>query len=529
MTRHRSHILSVLLGGAILVTLAFAWVTFAPTRYGGSVDYVSIYGISMEPKLHRGELAVLRPQGSYRVGEVVGYHNHDLNRTVLHRIVRMDGARYVFKGDNNDFEDSYEATRADLVGRLWFDVPQAGSVLSWTRRPSHAALIAGLVTIPLLLAGGAGAAAARRRRGGNLSVPPSLAGLLTPALAALLLFALIEADALRHPTTHAVEAPGAYVQQGEFRYTGHADQGAVYPASTLTTGQTVFSSLVRRVDMGFDYRFFSALPHAMRGTAALDVNLASSLGWSRSLAATKHAFRGDTARLVAPLDVRTIDARLQQYLAETKVSTDTFTLTVTPHVRIRGDIDGKPLNTSFTPTPLTFIVDQAALRLAHPELGGGIGQSPQDQLRPSEPGTMPRAVPSSMHLLVLHPRVTTVRRVALLGLVIAAVFALLSGGALLNNQRRDELTNARRRYRHVLVHVTEPPEGPCISVESFEGLAQIAQNYATVILEHGDTFYAVGDGSTFCYRAGVNDRNRGRKPDSGAAMPHPHTTSAPSS
>ena len=489
--------------------VALLWLALAPTRLGGSVDYTAIYGVSMEPKLHRGDVAVLSPQSTYRVGEVVGYHNEQLQRTVLHRIIGRDGDRYVFKGDNNASPDSYEPTRDELIGRLWVRVPVVGNVFGWLRVPSHAALLAGLATISLLLFGGAGAAVARRRPRRlpkpQLHFPSALAGLLGPALFAVLGFGLLEGAALRHSATHLVDEPGAYLQQGDYHYSAHAPQGDVYPSSGVTTGQAIFAALVHDVDLGFNYRFVSAQPHLVHGAGSLDLTLGSSLGWTRALPGVANArLVGDTVHMSRTIDLPSIESTLAQYLKDTGVSNDSFTLTLAPHVRVHGQVAGKLFTSRFDPTPLTFIVDQAALRLAHPVLGASFGQPAGDPLRPSTPGSMPRTVPSHLRLLMLSPRVTTVRRYALLGAIATLALTLLAAVALATGRTGDELDRARRRYGHLLVPVTKAPEGARVFVERIDGLAQIATNYATVILhlreDACDSFFAIGEGSVFCHQ-----------------------------
>ena len=44
-----------------------------------------------------------RKQTVYRVGDVVLYDSRELGTKVLHRIVRIEGGRFVLKGDNNSF------------------------------------------------------------------------------------------------------------------------------------------------------------------------------------------------------------------------------------------------------------------------------------------------------------------------------------------------------------------------------------------------------------------------------------------
>ena len=114
---------------------AVAWLNFAPTGLGGSVNYVVTDGISMLPHIRADGLVIVRAEPSYHVGEVVAYHNLQLRRVVLHRIVAIHGDRYVFKGDNNNFTDMYQPTAKQLVGKEWLYLAGAGRWLMLARNP----------------------------------------------------------------------------------------------------------------------------------------------------------------------------------------------------------------------------------------------------------------------------------------------------------------------------------------------------------------------------------------------------------
>jgi signal peptidase I len=133
-----------LFAGAVIAVL---FSLFAPTIVGGPASYVVTDGISMLPKFHANGLVITRERSDYHVGEVVAYHNHQLGKVVMHRIVGRDGGRYVFKGDNNDFADQYHAKRSDLVGKEWVYWPGGGRYLNMLRNPFTFAVILGLVTL----------------------------------------------------------------------------------------------------------------------------------------------------------------------------------------------------------------------------------------------------------------------------------------------------------------------------------------------------------------------------------------------
>ena len=81
------------MAAVLSIGLGFAlWLFFAPAQLGGSTNYSRIVGQSMEPKLVRGDLALVRAAGSYGVGDVVLYESELLGTRVLHRIVAVKAA-----------------------------------------------------------------------------------------------------------------------------------------------------------------------------------------------------------------------------------------------------------------------------------------------------------------------------------------------------------------------------------------------------------------------------------------------------
>lgn len=130
---------------ATLALLGLGWETIAPPALGGGTSFVMTQGISMLPRYHAGDVVVLRAESSYHVGEVAGYHNLQLHEVVMHRIIAIRGRHYVFKGDNNDFIDSYEPTKSEIVGAEVIHLPGAARYVLELRNPVVAAVFIGLV------------------------------------------------------------------------------------------------------------------------------------------------------------------------------------------------------------------------------------------------------------------------------------------------------------------------------------------------------------------------------------------------
>jgi signal peptidase len=493
----------LLVGGLALVAAAAAWVFLAPQSLGGGTTYDVTYGISMEPTIHRGDLAIVRPAADYAVGDVVGYRNPQLHRVVLHRIVGVEDGRFVMRGDNNSFLDTYHPVRADMVGKLWVHVPTVGKAFVWFRHPAHASLSSGLFSIPLLLLGGAGFGRRRRHSGKPQRPTPDLGVLLVPALAGLVVFGGTALLAFRHAPARVVEVPGAYVQHGTFGYDARARTGIVYPQADVGVGQPLFTSLVRRVRFAFAYRFESARPHRVHGTLSLGLALTSAQGWTRALPAPRPLpFDGTPVKVEQVVDLDAVQRTLARYLAETALANDTFTLQLVPRVRVQGEVDGTRVDEAFEPTPLSFGLDNHVLRvLSTGPVTAGPGAPAGNPLRPSKVGSIEQTKASTMHVLVLHARVTVVRRIALLG---AAVFGALLAILLVLRYgvRGDELTRIRQRYGRLLVAVTSAPKAGAgyVDVTSFDGLVQIAASREAVILQHAGGFYVETESAAYRYR-----------------------------
>ena len=247
-----------------VLALVGAWSFFAPTQLGGGTSYAIIVGNSMEPKLHRGDLAIIRRQSVYRAGDVVLYDSRELGTKVLHRILRVEGSRFVLKGDNNSFRDAEHPAEEQIVGSLWVSAPAVGRVTEWLREPLHSAILVGLVTL-IALGGGLGTGAAVRRGAQPRTAKPRLAQLpraprtvseeLKPLLIGLGVAAVVCTGlafiSFGRPLTATKTVEAAYAHQGRFEYDARVPRSAAYPDGQVSTGEPVFQRLVHRLRVNF--------------------------------------------------------------------------------------------------------------------------------------------------------------------------------------------------------------------------------------------------------------------------------------
>ncbi len=515
-----------------LIVLGCAWFYFAPVGLGGSTSYVVTDGVSMEPRFHTGDLAIVRSRSSYQVGEIVAYRNKMLHTIVLHRIIGRAGTRYIFKGDNNHFVDFEHPAASQLIGALWLHVPGLGSDLQSLRSP---ALTGALVTVGILLLLGTAFRQRRRlrRRERRTGAHPRVqrapgrlprraaepvVGLLALGALGLMAFLVLALLAFTRPTTAPRPFKAPYKQSGTLSYSASTASGPTYPGDRAVTGNPLFTHLVNVVDLRFDYLFHAADPHSLRGTAALSATVASSSGWQTTLqlGPATH-FRGDHATATGHLDLASLLALLLRVETMTAVR-GSATLTIVPHVNTTGRLDAMPLRATFAP-PIKFLLSPLELQPAG--ANGDVpaeGQSSLGQLAPSAYGLAQgtRSQPLSLSFGVAQMSVQSARRIALYGVAIA-VLALLAILACIRlalahvaPRSRDESAAIRARYGRMLVPVARVwplPGVPVIDVADMEALGQIAEHYDRSILhemaEDGEAFWVADESGQFRYALGA--------------------------
>ena len=495
---------------AALAAFALAWSFFAPTQLGGGTSYAIIVGNSMEPKLHRGDLAVVRAQSSYRPGDVVLYDSRELGTKVLHRIVRVEGRRFVLKGDNNTFLDVERPTQEQILGTLWVDAPAVGRATVWLRQPLHSALLVGLVTL-IALGGGLGAGAAVRRgaqlpttraasRSAVPRVPPDGPGPVVTFLAAAVVGCVaLAVVSFGRPLTRAETVEAAYAHQGRFEYDARVPRSPVYPDGHVGTGEPVFLRLVPRLRVSFTYELESqqrvdARRHDRAGRPPQRRPGVGACAAARDRRALQGR-RGDCVRRARP--------RLDRADRRGRTRPDGLGADCLhggrPAARSgRGHgRDRSPSHATFAPA-LTFDLGDHRLQ---PSFDGGEGIGP---LAPREPGSGTRTTQAEVSLGPLSLPVATARRVSLLGIALL----LLLGGLALGLQRRradgDEDEWIQARYGHLIVPVSRPSDhwANVADVGDFDALVRLAERYGRLILHLvGDGSYVVEDGrNAYRYR-----------------------------
>jgi signal peptidase I len=509
-TRRESPIVAVLLC-AVLVVL---WILFAPTQFGGRTSYVVVNGISMEPKFHKGDLALVRKTDSYNVGDIVVYR-HPTIGPIIHRIIGKEGGHYTFQGDNNDFVDSYHPTQSELIGKFWFHIPAVGQPFT---KLHNRLVVAGLVALSgfiVLLPFALGEPKTGRRRGKRSQERREPAmntqsengqTLLTLLVAVALASLVLGGLALSRPLDRTVSKTADYQQSGTFSYSAPAPAG-VYDADGVTTGDPIFTQITNDVDFRFSYELTSKQAADVGGTAGIQAVVSDSSGWKRSLELlAPQSFSGTRFIAVGTLDLSRVRDVINQFEQTTGISSHQYSVSIVPQAQLHGTLAGAKLDASYSPA-LKFTLDQDSMSLVTNGSSSDTGAS--SPLTPSQAGQVTYAAqaPNALSLLSFRLSVATARIVALFGLIVS-LFGLIWYGLLaFRGTRADEASRIKSRYSVLLIDVDDANfenTSRVIDVVRFDDLVRLAEREERMIMHQfssgTDRYYVQDEAITYRYR-----------------------------
>ena len=493
--------------------MLLAWLAIGPLGLGNRFTYVIVDGNSMYPRLHKGDLVIVRKRSHYGVGQIVTYRHPQIG-PVIHRIIAEQDGRFVMQGDHNTWTDSYNPRPQDVIGRYWFMIPGAGTYVAKLRDPYVMAVAVGIVGV--IMVSGATSEPNRRRQPG--ATPPlqpapthsttatlldqrgretgTLLGVVAALALAVLLFAWLT------PATHEVPASAPYQQTGAFTYTAAAGDG-VYDGGTVGAGQPVFRQLTEQVNLAFAYQLKSDTPADASGMYSMSAVVSDNSGWQRTLELTPPtAFSGTSASIAGTLDLNQIQRLIDTMQLATGVSQSVFNIAVTPAVTVNGTLANLPLSDTFAPT-LLFQLDPLKLTLS-----GGDGKD-AGQLQPAKDGSVKFSsqAPTTFGALGYGVSLATARLVALATLGVCLLGLLWLGAQTLRLLRADEARQIRARHGELLVNVSSSDATSgrsVVEMDSFEELRRFAVAHGRMIMHYPhdgrDDFYLREDGAVYCYR-----------------------------
>src|SRR4030042_5431631 len=136
---------------AIAVIAVFLILSAIPIK-GGFKTLIVLSG-SMEPKIHTGSVAAVKPVKEYKIGDVITFGENTKTKTpTTHRIceIKEDGGvkSYITKGDANNAPDQKPVSEKEILGKVLFSVPYLGYAVAAAQKPVGFLLI---VIIPAVI------------------------------------------------------------------------------------------------------------------------------------------------------------------------------------------------------------------------------------------------------------------------------------------------------------------------------------------------------------------------------------------
>ncbi len=506
----------------MLAVLIYAWINFAPIQVGGPASYVIVSGISMEPTMHAGDLAVMRRDTNYQVGDVVTYRDAKLQQFIIHRIIGVEAGQYILLGDNNKEPDTYRPTKDEIIGKLLFHLPfNIGQFFNWLRSAQNSAISAGLL-------GGTFMAYMMLKpspKGDTEQVPSrekkskvmieNVAAEFQTALYILgfaaLLFIILSIFAFSNPLIKPT-ANIDYQQSGVFFYSAAGTPG-IYDTDKIRSGEPIFPSLTCSLNVGFVYNLDSPDLGESHGSHQMTARITDDQsGWQRTIPLIPTtAFSGNAYSTSATLDLCQIETLVASVENETNFHPLVYTLTLSPHVSIAGQVAGYSFADSFEPT-LIFKFDKVHFYLDADQANA---QKNNDPMLTLKKGSIinPVETANTISFAGVNMPVSDLRIVGLAGVGLSiAGFAILawyiyqiasrSQEALINIKYGSRLMNVYDRgFENI---------NPVVDVTTIDDLARLAelQNTAILHMVRDNYHYYLIQTSRNTYRYVISDGKR---------------------
>lgn len=140
----------------VAIVVAIAVVILASVLpIPGKLQIKIVQSGSMEPTIKTGALALIKPESSYKVGDIITFGKDTKTEVpTTHRIIRdrvEDGVLlYTTKGDANEDNDTREIRKDEIIGKTILSVPFLGYIMDFTKKPLGFVLIVGLPALYII-------------------------------------------------------------------------------------------------------------------------------------------------------------------------------------------------------------------------------------------------------------------------------------------------------------------------------------------------------------------------------------------
>ncbi|MFV9675408.1 MAG: signal peptidase I [Anaerolineales bacterium] len=481
------------LSALTLVLMAALWLTFAPVQFGGQSSYIMIAGASMEPNLHYGDLVVAHEERIYEVGDVVTYR-HPIIGPVIHRIIERTGDTYTFKGDNNDWIDSYEPTSAEIIGKSWIHIPGVANIILKLRSSTGIVLLSFAIGFMVLLTFSRNSLLGDKqpkkdeqtvtKQSKPLSFSGYLEGTLFALFAILLGAILLGFFAFINPLTQSVPTDIPYDHRGVFSYEA-VGSPSVHDQGKIESGEAIFHALTHEFDVIFNYQLSTPEIKSLEGSYIILLEVSEPNGWRRQIELAPFTeFTGESFSTEVTINLGYILTLVDRMKTNTSLKQQVFNVDIIPEVHVQGSLGDQPFEDTFVPR-LSFLLDDVQLYLK----GSSSFGEETDPLSPVQPGFLPRQqqIPATLNILGLKPTVQTARWIAgvAFGVSLLVIAAILYPFLRASMQSPSE--KIRIQFDELLLDIQTLPlraTSEDIEVDRFEDLAKLAEKTGSMIFHH---------------------------------------------
>jgi hypothetical protein len=338
--------------------------------------------------------------------------------------------------------------------------------------------------------------------------------LLTASALAAAAFVVLGMIAFTRSASRAVPSSAAYTQQVQFGYGAHVRSGLIYPTGTVTTGDPIFLTLVRRVGVSVDYRLNASAPSKVTGTEEVLLQINGPSGWTRNLVVTPPTpFSTDRTTTEVTLTIPALQSLLARVAALTGgagVADDT--VSVVAQISLKGTVAGHPINSSFAPalsfglTPTQLVPDGVtSSAAAGPTTTAGPPKTTYSQSKTGTVMTAPGSAPTTLTVFGVSPTISLLRWIAAIGLLLSIPLTLYAFLAK-RSEPFDESVQIQSQFGHMIVPIVagEDLGWPAVDVPTIKGLAKLAESGQRLILHSRsngiDTYMVNDEGTVYRYQ-----------------------------
>lgn len=478
----------------------------------------------MEPEMHFGDLAIVRKAQVYQVGEVVTYQ-HPIAGPIIHRIIDRIGDRYIFKGDNNDWIDSYYPNQDEFIGKLWIHLPHLGQYLRKFRSPVF------LTIFSLMIVAGIFSSFTRNKRKARSESSPKpgspkkakpflfrdgFEGILFAIAVLAFASGILAIIAFTRPITIKEDEEIPYEFRGVFQYTAQAPPG-IYDSERITSGDPIYIQLTDQFEVDFQFQLSSEWLSDVSGVLRLDAELSDPGGWRRIIELHPNlTFSGKAAEIDGMVNLTDLRSMTESLEDRTGFDRPYYTLEIVPSVTTKARYNGNEILDHFVPR-LTFRIEEFQITLVSTEPGS----SRLAQLEPQQTGYITHSIElqNLIQIFGFGLPVSTARWISIIGLLIS--FGGFLTLAILYYRAAHDGEEARIavKYGSMIVDVRE---GNFVNgyhrveVSAIEDLGRFAERVGGVILHEKRQqihHYYVQEGNiTYHYQTVIQDAGTIRPP-----------------